>query len=189
MKNQNLEDNFSIFSSQFLPLPRLSQNKFKVTILRFPTTDTSLYNLTDVTKMMLMSMDARSSLADERENDFIAEGEIFITDVKNYTFKHFLRALANPMTANIFTKYAQEVSQVEMKQVHIVNPSWIMDKFIALMRPFVKKELMEMIKPHKDEKFLIEFVDKECLPIEYGGTLGNFDELFEEWMEIFRSKR
>lgn len=97
--------------------------------------------------MMLMSMDARSALADEGE-DFICEGEIFITDVKNYTFKHFLRAVANPSTANVFTKYAQDVAQVEMKQVLIVNPSWIMDKFIALMKPFVKKELMEMIKSY-----------------------------------------
>lgn len=134
-------------------------------------------------------MDARSATADENEDE-ICEGEIFITDVKNYTFKHFLRALANPSTANIFTKYAQEVSQVEMRQVHIVNPSWIMDKFIVLMRPFVKKELLEIIKSHPSGyESLFEHVDKECLPVEYGGTLGEFDELFREWMEIFKSKR
>lgn len=139
--------------------------------------------------MMLMSMDARSAFPDEGENE-ICEGEIFITDVKNYTFKHFLRALANPSTANIFTKYAQEVSQVEMKQVHIVSPSWIMDKFIALMKPFVKKELMEIILSHPNgHESLLEYIDRDCLPIEYGGTLGNFDDLFRDWMEIFKMKR
>lgn len=181
--------NFFIFFSQFLPLPRLTSNKLKVTILRFPTTDTSLYNLTDVTKMMLMSMDARSALADEGV-DSICEGEIFITDVKNYTFKHFLKAFANPMTANIFTKYAQEVAQVEMKQIHIVNPSWIMDKFIALMRPFVKKELMALIKSHSNGyESMLEDADKDCLPFEYGGTLGSLDDLFRDWMRIFETKR
>ena len=135
-------------------------------------------------------MDARSALPDQNEDNSLSDGEIFITDVGNYTFKHFLRALANPSTANIFTKYSQDVSQVEMKGVHIVNPSWIADKFIVLMRPFVKKELMGMIKSHPNGfEPLVEFVDRECLPIEYGGTLGCFDDLFSDWMKLFESKR
>lgn len=138
---------------------------------------------------MLMSMDARTALADA-ENDEICDGEIIITDVQNYTFKHFLRALASPTTANVFTKYAQDVSQVEMKQVHILNPSWIMDKFMALMRPFVKKELLKMLKTHpQGYESLFQYIEPEILPIEYGGTLGKFDDLFADWMDIFKQKR
>jgi len=46
-----------------------------------------------------------------------------------------------------------------------------MDKILALMTPFMKKELTTVLHVHSDMKEFYKFVPKEMLPNEYGGQV------------------
>lgn len=46
-----------------------------------------------------------------------------------------------------------------------------MDKILALMTPFMKKELTTVLHMHSDLKEFYKFVPQEMLPKEYGGQL------------------
>lgn len=55
-----------------------------------------------------------------------------------------------------------------------------MDKVLALLKPFLKKELFEAIIIHKSlDTFLDVYVPKSMMPDgHYGGTAGNFMDMF-----------
>lgn len=53
-----------------------------------------------------------------------------------------------------------------------------MDKLLAMMRPFMKKELMDMIHVHPTmDTFLDKCVPKKIMPNEYGGTAGAVNDI------------
>lgn len=50
-----------------------------------------------------------------------------------------------------------------------------MDKVMALMKPFMKKELMDSLQLHSTlDTFVDKHVPKSMLPEEYGGKLSSF---------------
>lgn len=56
-----------------------------------------------------------------------------------------------------------------------------MDKVIALMKPFMKKELMEILHFHSTmDTFMDKCVPKSAMPIEYGGTAGTLMDIQEK---------
>lgn len=57
-----------------------------------------------------------------------------------------------------------------------------MDKVLALMRPFMKKELMDVMHLHSSmDTFLDKHVPKSMMPNEYGGTIGTIKEIQSEF--------
>lgn len=60
-----------------------------------------------------------------------------------------------------------------------------MDKILAMMRPFMTKELMNVMYTHKTlDTFLDECIPKSLMPEEYGGSAGkaneNIAQLYQE---------
>lgn len=52
-----------------------------------------------------------------------------------------------------------------------------MDKLLAMMRPFLKKELLDMIHVHSTmDTFLDKFIPKAIMPKDYGGTADSIAE-------------
>lgn len=52
-----------------------------------------------------------------------------------------------------------------------------MDKILALMRPFMKKELMDVLTLHSTLDTFYKYVPKQMLPLEYGGESGSIEKL------------
>lgn len=53
-----------------------------------------------------------------------------------------------------------------------------MDKVLALMRPFMKKELMDVMHLHSTlDTFIDKHVALELMPNEYGGSAGSIKEI------------
>lgn len=135
-----------------------------------------------------MMLDARYAMLDETNT--LAEADILVLDLKGYNFKHFLNAARNGKTVFLYFKYIQESVPVATLSAHILNPSWVVDKFMALIRPMLRKEVAESFRFHsRGIESLHELVPKEVLPIEYGGSLGSINDLHSEWMKSFESKR
>lgn len=56
-----------------------------------------------------------------------------------------------------------------------------MDKVLAMMRPFMKKELMDAMHLHSTlDSFVDKHVTRDMLPSEYGGTAGTFSDLTDK---------
>jgi len=134
-----------------------------------------------------MTFDARFTSYDDCESR-IATGEVFIIDAKGVSFRHFLKIARNVGTVKLYMRFLQEAAPIRIKQNNFINCSSIIDRMLALMRPFLKRELLDVIRLHPQGIDTLD-VCKEVLPFEYGGTAGAIDEIYKEWMETFNGKR
>lgn len=66
---------------------------------------------------------------------------------------------------------------VRLKGLHYLNTVSFMDKILSLMRPFMKKELMDVLELHSTLDSFSKNVYPDQLPNEYGGKAGTFNEL------------
>lgn len=66
---------------------------------------------------------------------------------------------------------------VRLKGLHYINTVSFMDKILALMRPFMKKELIDVLHLHSTVESFSKNVFADQLPNEYGGKAGTFNEL------------
>lgn len=122
--------------------------------------------------------------------DGLVEGEIFVLDVVGFSFKQFLDLSKNVKTLLAYTKFLQEAAPVKLISNHITNTSSILDGVMGLMKPILSKEISEVVHFHKyGGDTMLNFFDKDVLPIDYGGTNGTIDEHHKEWMAEFETKR
>lgn len=141
-----------------------------------------------VLKMMLAMLDVRYIISDG--DNVISADDILVIDLSLYNFRHFLNGVKNIKMIMLYFKYIQEAVPIPTRACHILNPSWVFDKFMALIRPALRKEVADMFQFHsKGSEDLHKYIPKEVLPEEYGGTQGSINDLHTDWMKIFESKR
>lgn len=177
-----------LIHSQFCPLRKLTKEKYKITIIRFPKCDTSVYDTADVCKTALMMFDANYTIYDN--DDGLVEGEIYILDVSGFSFKQFLDVSKNVKTFIHYTKFLQECAPVHLICNHIANTSSVVDGIMTIIKPVLSKEVNDLVKFHKHgNDTMLEFVDKDVLPVDFGGTNGTIDEHYQDWLKVFETKR
>lgn len=159
-----------------------------MTIIRFHKCDTSVYSTVDVVKTALMMFDADYTMYDN--GDGLVEGEIFVLDLVGFSFMQFLDVTKNAGTFLHYTKFLQEAAPVRLVCNHIVNTSSVVDGIMKLIKPVLSKEVSELVFFHKyGSDTVLKHLDKDVLPIDYGGTNGNFDDHYKEWLKVFETKR
>jgi hypothetical protein len=144
------------------------------------------YVYIETTRLILASLDARFVTVDDNE---LIDGEIGICDLSRFTFKHFLKIAGSLSITKAYSKYVQDAAPVKMIQNHFVNCSPAMSTMFNLLKPFMKKEVLESVKIHTSFETLHESLPKEILPIEYGGTAGSIDDLHDEFVKKIEEKR
>ncbi|KAK9892505.1 hypothetical protein WA026_020494 [Henosepilachna vigintioctopunctata] len=96
------------------------------------------------------------------------EGINMIMDMDGATLGHFLKF--NPSVAKKYLFYLQEALPIRLKEIHLITvPSWI-DKLMTLLKPLLKKELLDMIHIHSNLDSFHKVLPKEYLPKDYGGN-------------------
>lgn len=104
---------------------------------------------------------------------------IFIYDAKGATFKHFMKLVTNLATVLHFLYYEEHYIHINIINNHFVNCSPILNKVINLVSPFLKKESVENMVFHSSFDTLHEYIDRDCLPVEYDGNCGTLDEFHD----------
>ncbi|KAF7399422.1 hypothetical protein HZH68_008014 [Vespula germanica] len=104
-----------------------------------------------------------------------SKGHVILFDTKNVAFGHVGRL--NPMGLKKFLYYLQEALPVRLKGFHFMNTSPVMDVILNMMKPFMKKELMDMFHMHSTMETLAKFIPLEILPNESGGQAGPLKDL------------
>ncbi|XKL63841.1 hypothetical protein PGB90_006205 [Kerria lacca] len=106
-------------------------------------------------------------------------GYAFIHDLQGFSFSHL-----SSVSISLIRKFlyiSQETLQLKVRQIHIINGRSIIEKIMMLTKPFLKKELFDMIHIQSDINKFQESFGKERLPLDVGGTLPfTRDELNEK---------
>ncbi|KAG5312590.1 TTPAL protein, partial [Acromyrmex insinuator] len=108
-------------------------------------------------------------------------GHILLIDMKNISFGHVGRL--SPMGLKKFLYYLQEGLPVRLKGMHFMNASPVVDVILNMMRPFMKKQLLDMFHMHTTSDTLAKFIPLEVLPNEAGGQAGLIQELHSKQMK------
>ncbi|XP_065223524.1 alpha-tocopherol transfer protein-like [Planococcus citri] len=109
-------------------------------------------------------------------------GYAFIFDIHGIVISHL--ATVSISSVRKFLYFVQEAVPVKVKAVHVVNISPIIDRLMMLAKPFLKKELYEMIHIQSDMNVFYQSVPKDLVPSDIGGTLPSRIEL----QAIFKAK-
>lgn len=156
------------------PLPGITPNGRRVTICRGIHPNVEAQQITDSLKLALMIGDVR--LTEEKEG---VAGDIYILDAAILGPSMLTKLSAT--TIKKFMICVQEAYPIKLKEVHIINTSPIVERFVNFVKPFLKEKIRKRIYIHKELKDLYKYVPREMLPEEYGGEGGTMSSLQEQW--------
>ncbi|XP_015929972.1 clavesin-1 [Parasteatoda tepidariorum] len=152
-----------------------------VAMFRLGKLDTNVVKLEDLVATVLIC----GELIFECEATQICGG-ILIIDFLNISLQHyamFLNLSFVKFTINTF----QDCWPDRVKGIHFVNQPAALTAIYHLVKPFVKKKLLQRVHFHGSKlESLHEFVPKELLPEELGGTMGPFNN--KEFASYFYSQ-
>ncbi|XP_073948139.1 alpha-tocopherol transfer protein-like [Choristoneura fumiferana] len=158
------------------PLPGVTPNGRRVTLVRGIHPNLDSQQITDTLKLALMIGDVR--LTEEKVG---VGGDIYVLDAA--VLGPSLLAKLSPSAIKKFMICVQEAFPVKLKEVHIINTSPIVERFVNFVKPFLKEKIRKRIHVHKDVKELYKYVPREMLPVEYGGDCSSMDVLQEQWRQ------
>ncbi|KAG5680468.1 hypothetical protein PVAND_009976 [Polypedilum vanderplanki] len=157
-------------------LPKNTKENHKITVFHLADPDPNNFSYVDIVRMILASLDTRLIYCDPNE---LIDGEISIVDVSGFSFRHFTKTISHIGTMKAYLSYAQEAAPIKIIQTHFINCPPIINKLIAIIKPFMTKEVWESLKVHSTLESLYEHVSPDLLPIELGGTACSFDEIYK----------
>lgn len=73
-----------------------------------------------------------------------AKGHIIVVDMEGVTLAHAGRL--SPIGIKKYLYYLQEAIPIRLMGLHFVNTNAVMDIILAMMKPFMKKELMDVVR-------------------------------------------
>ncbi|CAG9857503.1 unnamed protein product [Phyllotreta striolata] len=111
-----------------------------------------------------------------------AEAVQMVMDMDQSTFGHLLKVTPSVVRRTLY--YLQEGMPIRLKCIHIINVVPFLDKALALIKPFMKKELYDSIKIHSDIRTLYEYVPKDMLPSDYGGSCESASTLHGKLIDL-----
>lgn len=127
---------------------------------------------------------------DGKQSGHVAAEFEFVLDGKGLSLQHFFKIVANVSSVMLFLKYLQEAVPFRIKAAHIVNCSYIIDKIYVLVRPFLSKQLVDVINFHKNGLAeLSEHIENDILPVEYDGKDEPISNTYATAMDNLNSNR
>ncbi|XP_018328062.1 alpha-tocopherol transfer protein-like [Agrilus planipennis] len=157
----------------YVTLPKPTPEGYRVLFAKLMDSDPDNYIFSDACKGFDMS--TMLHLIQEGTDN----GQIILFDMKGLTFGHVTKLGIVTMKKMLY--YLQDALPVRLKGLHFINVVPFMDKIMALMRPFMRKELLSVFHLHTNGmESLYNFVPQECLPKDYGGTAASLTELHEQ---------
>ena len=171
---------------QICPMPKANAKNEKISVFRLIDPDPEKYVYLDMCRVVVSLLDVR--FVSVCENDPL-NGEIGIIDMSGFSFKHIMKSAASLSVMRNYMKYVQEAVPVKIAQNHFINCPPVMNKFMTLIKPFLKKELLDELKIHPNLESLHEALPKDLLPEEYGGTAGSMKVFHLDWMKVVEKNR
>lgn len=115
-----------------------TKDGYKIIYGRLLDSDLSHFVYNDVIKLLNMVIDLWLY------TQGTCNGHVILFDMKNVSFGHVGRL--SPMGLKKFIYYLQDSLPVRLKGFHFMNASPVIDVILNMMRPFMKKQLMDMVR-------------------------------------------
>ncbi|XP_063929941.1 alpha-tocopherol transfer protein-like [Zophobas morio] len=142
--------------------PKKTPEDCSIIFIKFVDSNSDNFNLLD--ELKYINMVCMLHLYQEGPSD----GYLILVDLKEMSFGHVVKI--RPLLTKNFFYYLQEAMPVRLKGIHFFNPVPFMDTFLSLVKPFLKKEMLDTLYVHETIDALTKFVPLECLPVDYGGS-------------------
>ncbi|XP_055622789.1 uncharacterized protein LOC129766292 [Toxorhynchites rutilus septentrionalis] len=155
-----------------VPLAIPTEDSCKVVYGRLINTDVTEFTFEYTLKFLLSSADLI-----QREHGAVY-GYRFIIDMEGVTMGHVTKLTISIVKK--FLHYLQEAMPVRLKGIHLINVVPFIDKIMMLVKPFMKKELVDILHLHSAINSIYPFVQKQCLTGELGGNAGSLFDIRDE---------
>ncbi|KAJ8916014.1 hypothetical protein NQ315_010882 [Exocentrus adspersus] len=162
-------------------LPKQTPDEYSVIFIKLINSDPDLYNY----PLQIRCFDMLTLLTLHREGP--KKGMIILVDMKGIVFGHLLKLSVVVMKK--FFYYLQEAMPIRLKSLEFFNIVPFMDKILALMKPFMKKELLDSLYLHTTMESLYSRVPKDLLPQDYGGSCESLGVLHEKFKALLRDNQ
>ncbi|XP_034239461.1 alpha-tocopherol transfer protein-like [Thrips palmi] len=144
-------------------LPEPDKHGNRIFIGRLSNPDPTHYNFTAAVKAMQLIIE--TSLREEG----IAPGYVFVYDQKGVQMGHVVRMPVSSVRK--YLHYIQEGLAIKMKAIHVINMNPVGERFLNVLKPFMKKDLFNMLNFYSGNyDALYEHIPKTSLPRDYGGS-------------------
>ncbi|XP_041971681.1 alpha-tocopherol transfer protein-like [Aricia agestis] len=153
----------------FAPLPTRTPSGDAILYMRILNTDVKVFNIETWIKGFFMVMD----LVQYEEGTW--PGFQIIVDFEGLGLGHITKVDVTNMRSVLY--YLQEALFAKLSGLHYINAPSCIDVLLAMIRPFMKKELMKIFHVHTAPvSELGSFFPVEALPKEAGGKYKTFEE-------------
>nr|XP_026488961.1 clavesin-1-like [Vanessa tameamea]XP_026488962.1 clavesin-1-like [Vanessa tameamea] len=159
-----------------MPLQVRSYNNHYIVYHRLVNYDTKNFVFSDIIRAVLMLMDLR------QYEDGTWPGFIILIDLNGVSLSHITKL--DLQTVQQLLYYLQEAMLVKLKGLHFMNAPSYVDKLLMVIRPFLKKELMNQLCIHQvGSKTIEKVMPIEALPKDAGGQYKTFEEAKKNTIE------
>ncbi|CRL03400.1 CLUMA_CG016526, isoform A [Clunio marinus] len=155
-------------------LPKVTKDNNRIMTLRLIDYNPDQLVFDDGLKVFTMVND--TFIKTQNENAKFATGEIVVFDLQGLTARHVTRMGISSLRC--FLKYMIDAHPVRIKEIHVVNAHSLLDKLMYMLKPFISARHLKVIHFHlPNSTTLFEYIPRDILPEEYGGTF----ESNESW--------
>lgn len=162
------------------PTKKFTKEGYQILYGDFLHSDASAYVFFDSIKYFIMVTELASLKIGP------VSGIVVVVDVQHMTLGHVGRM--NIMGLKKFMYFIQEAAPVRLKQIYLLNWNSAVETLLSILKPFMKKELYEMINLTTVEK-LEKLIPFDALPNEIGGKGGNVKDLINEQTKLLDDNR
>ncbi|KAF5293058.1 hypothetical protein FQR65_LT11050 [Abscondita terminalis] len=147
-------------------LTKRTPNNCAVMVLKLQDSDYRKFDVASHFKLICMTLDSVTYFDPP-------EGLIGVMDLQGTSFMHL--TVVKLALVKTFTRYVQEALPLKLKAVHLFNGGYVLSALFNLFKPFLKKEVKEMMHFYPNaadmNSFYTTWLGKEFLPEEFGGDL------------------
>ncbi|XP_017777262.1 PREDICTED: alpha-tocopherol transfer protein-like [Nicrophorus vespilloides] len=152
--------------------PERTDDGCAVLFHRLHDTYFSHYQMEQSMKLLFMTLDSAVF-------DHPPTGLVILFDMKGVGLMHLTRIKLGALRK--FCHYLQEGLPVKLKEIHVLNTAYFIDKLMAIIKPLMKKEILEQLHFHAPsadmDMFYQNYLPKKCMPSDFGGDLPDVREL------------
>lgn len=159
---------------KWVALPKLTPEKYRVSILKTMDSDDVIYNPWEMFKYSFMVGDVRIS-------ECRSLGDIYIYDLSGVRLGRLAK-----LTPTILKKCevtARKAYAAKIVGIHFINAPNFVDRLVNLVKSSIKPKLAERVHVHSTYDSLYEFMPKSILPADYGGEEMQIDDLARMWQD------
>ncbi|XP_025155148.1 retinol-binding protein pinta isoform X1 [Harpegnathos saltator] len=159
---------------QWVILPKLTPEKYRITFFRFISEDASIFHLADLMKYTCMLTDVRIDIEEDMVNS-----DILIADFAYFTFNHLLKYIPSLVRK---IDLCTEAYGLRYKGIYIINAPSYIGRFLQLIKTFMSPKIYERVKVFESGiESICEMISKSNLPADYGGEEPSLEALADMW--------